>query len=251
MATVNNKNTKNNNTSSENTSNIKIDENLTTITKLNDELRAENKNLQDMLMELSKKLETLCEDKEKTGIASNSIDFIDADLETDNYEYEEPSANKQIKIMSVYHGSLNLCNNSNRSIGKILHFSKFGEIKSVLYHDLVDYVNNERRFAEEGYFYILDKNAVYALGLSSEYKHIMDANILNNIMKYTESQVHSIVEVMTDAQKETLASLIAQKLYNNVNIDMNKLAVIEKVSGIDIHKKVNEMKMYSPVKKEK
>ena len=116
-----------------------------------EQLAAENAALQAMIAKLSARLDEMdkakevCEEKAATDVVEDAA------------EYPEPDANKQIKIMSMFYGSLNLNNNSNRSAGRILTFHKFGEIKSVLYHDLVDYVNNERKFAEEGYFYILDK----------------------------------------------------------------------------------------------
>lgn len=111
-----------------------------------EQLAAENAALQAMIAKLSARLDEMDKAKEACGekVATDEVE--------DTSEYPEPDANKQIKIMSMFYGSLNLNNNSNRSAGRILTFHKFGEIKSVLYHDLVDYVNNERRFAEEGYF---------------------------------------------------------------------------------------------------
>ena len=157
-------------------------------------------------------------------------------------DMKKKDANKQIKIMSMFYGSLNLNNNSNRSAGRILTFQKFGEIKSVLYHDLVDYVNNERRFAEEGYFYILDKAAVYHLGLTNEYSHLVDGDIVNHMMDYSANELESIVSVMTDAQKESIANLFADKLYHGEELDLNKIAIISKHLPVGIEQMVQEKK---------
>lgn len=201
-----------------------------------EQLAAENAALQAMIAKLSARIDEMdkakevCEEKAATDVVE------------DTAEYPEPDANKQIKIMSMFYGSLNLNNNSNRSAGRILTFHKFGEIKSVLYHDLVDYVNNERKFAEEGYFYILDKAAVYHLGLTNEYSHLVDGDIVNHMMDYSVNELESIVSVMTDAQKESIANIFADKLYRGEELDLNKIAVISKHLPVGIEQMVQEKK---------
>ena len=204
------------------------------------QLASENQMLKDMLAKLTERLDAMEKEQEeaKAVATSQSIDVINN--ETD--EYAEPDANKQIKIMSMFYGSLNLSNNANRSAGRTLTFSKFGEIKSVLYHDLVDYVNNERRFAEEGYFYILDKAAVYHLGLTNEYTKLVDRDIVSHMMEYSVDELDGIASVMTDAQKESISNLFADKLYRGENLDLNKIAVISKHLPVSIEQMVQEKK---------
>lgn len=198
-------------------------------------IAAENAALQEMIAKLSERLDAMDKKSEETD-EENLVP-------TDNTgEYTEPDANKQIKIMSMFYGSLNISNNANRSAGRTLTFSKFGEIKSVLYHDLVDYVNNERKFAEEGYFYILDKAAVYHLGLTNEYNHLVDGDIVNHMMDYSGSELESIVSVMTDAQKDSIANLFADKLYHGKELDLNKIAIISKHLPVSIEQMVQEKK---------
>lgn len=216
--------------------------NATINTKEQDEkmakLAAENAALQEMIAKLSERLDAMDKkDNKDTETSVKSVDNVDEIV-----EYPEPDANKQTKIMSMFYGSLNLNNNSNRSAGRILNFSKFGEIKSVLYHDLVDYVNNERKFAEEGYFYILDKAAVYHLGLTNEYNHLVDGDIVNHMMDYSGSELESIVSVMTDAQKDSIANLFADKLYHGKELDLNKIAIISKHLPVSIEQMVQEKK---------
>lgn len=203
-------------------------------------LAAENAALQEMIAKLSERLDAMDKKDNKDTDRENSVSAVDS--VDDIVEYPEPDANKQVKIMSMFYGSLNLNNNSNRSAGRILNFSKFGEIKSVLYHDLVDYVNNERKFAEEGYFYILDKAAVYHLGLTNEYNHLVDGDIVNHMMDYSGSELESIVSVMTDAQKDSIANLFADKLYHGKELDLNKIAIISKHLPVSIEQMVQEKK---------
>lgn len=195
----------------------------------NEKLKQENEELKKMLSELTEKIDNLSSNK------NNEISEV-------SEEYPEPDANKQIKLISMFYGVLNLCNNSNRSAGRILTFSKFGEVKSVLYHDLVDYVNNERRFAEAGYFYILDKASVYHLGLTSEYEHLVDGDIVNHLMDYSVDELDSIVSIMTDVQKQSIADLFSDKLYHGNVMDLNKISIISKYLPVSIEQMVQEKK---------
>lgn len=233
------------NTSSQSTNDGKMNDILTE----NENLKKENAELSEKVTQLLDKFDKLMNELDSKKTEQPTVNNIHLGTDKDEtVEYEEPNANSQIKVMSTCYGSLNLCNTSNRSVGKLLTFSKFGQIKSVLYHDLVDFVNNERKFAEQGYFYILDKNAVYSLGLSAEYDKLVDANIMNNILNYHDSEIHAIVSSMTRAQQETLVNLLADKLYNDENLDRNKIEIINKIVGIDIQAKANQKKEFANVK---
>lgn len=220
------------------TRNVKSNATTTSVdTEKMKKLEEENASMRELLAKLSARLDEMETEKETVATNTTSINR-EVDVATD---YPEPDANKQIKIMSMFYGSLNICNNQNRSVGRTLSFSKFGEIKSVLYHDLVDYVNTERRFAEEGYFYILDKAAVYHLGLTNEYTHLVDGDIVNHMMEYSNSDLESIVSTMTDAQKDSIANLFADKIYHGKEVDLNKIAIISKHLPVSIEQMVQDM----------
>ncbi len=206
-------------------------------------LEAQNAELKNTVNELMYKIQALLDEKE----AQNKIseENISAPKSEAVEHYDEPSANQQIKVMSMYYGTLNLCNSANRSAGKLLTFDKFGQVKSVLYHDLVDYVNNESKFAEQGLFYILDKAAVYALGLSTEYEKLINKDVVDHITEYSDSDLRDIVGVMPHGQREALASVLADKLYAGVALDRNKIAIISDIIGVDIQQKANDKKDFA------
>lgn len=202
----------------------------------------ENHDLKNQVLEMKEQIAQLIShitSKESTeDNIENEKSIVNTSTQEENYE--EPSANKQIKIMSMYYGTLNLCTSENRTSGKTLTFNKYGQIKSVMYKDLVDYVNNNRKFAENGYFYILDKAAVYHVGLSNEYTRLVDSNIVNNITNYTKSDIEQITSMLTDAQKNLIAKILSDKIANKKEVDRNKVALISDLIGIDIQKKANE-----------
>lgn len=207
-----------------------------------EQIKKENEELKSNINILMEQMTKLLE-KQNTPETVSTTSTTD-NVEDDGLEYPEPDANKQVRLVSMYYGSLTLCNSMNRNTARMLTFSKFGEIKSVLYHDLVDFVNNERKFAEAGYFYILDKAAVYHLGLSADYKKLVDVNFINNIMNYSDVEVHDIVSTMTTAQQDSLVEILADRMFNGQKMDMNKIDIISKITGKNIQNKVEEKKHF-------
>lgn len=161
--------------------------------------------------------------------------------ELDEVEFKEPSPNKQIRLISLCYGVLNLSTEPYGK-GKLVSFNKYGESKTILYSTLIDIVNNNRKFAENGSFYILDKDAVYYLGLSDYYKGILSKDIMDNIFNYSPSEITDLLRNATDEQKEVLVHNTIDKIYNNQPIDLNKADLIGKSCGINIMNKVSEMK---------
>ena len=115
--------------------------------------------------------------KENTKDIDNEKHYVENDI---NKAYEEPSPTKNIKLISLYYGSLNLSDGKNSKIS----FDRYGQVKNCLYSKLVDIVDNNAKFAESGYFYIADKAAVYNLGLADVYKNIKPKEVLDNICDY-------------------------------------------------------------------
>lgn len=219
-----------------------------------DELRASNAELQNtvqQMMEEMRKLVALAVEKDTPVVTAVEKSERTYSVETDVYNdmLPEPDANKQVQVISMFYGTLNLSTSENRHNGKTLTFDRYGQVKPVMYRDLVDYVNTNRKFAERGYFYILDKAAVYYTGMSYDYANIVSPEIMNSILEYGESAIKSIVSVMVEEQRETLVSLLSERMYNGEDVDRNKVAVISRESGVDIEARVSEMKQYNRTEK--
>lgn len=177
----------------------------------------------------------------------NNSDDKKVSVQVDNQaDYTEPNPNKQIRIVSMCYGTLNLSTEP-FGRGKLVTFNKYGESKTVLYSTLIDIVNNNRSFAEEGKFYILDKDVVYYLGLSDYYNNIFNKDIIDNILNYSPSEITDFLNNMVESQKETLVRNIIDKIYNNKSVDLNKCDLISKLCNIDILSKVSEMREISNI----
>ena len=201
-----------------------------------EEIVAKNKQLENEISELKAMFQALMEKSVSTANVSN--DTVDTTVSvTTTEELPEPLPNKNIKIVSLYYGTLNLTDGH----GTKLTFNKYGDTKNCLYGKLVDIINHDLKFAEAGMFYIADKAAVYHLGLSDAYKSIQPKEVLNNIYKYDDNTINSICATLTNEQKDAMYKKKKKRIHDGEKLDLNKIAVVSQAIGIDIAKLVEEM----------
>ena len=205
------------------------------------ELEKENKEIKEKL----EKLMALLEASEKKS--EQPVCVSEKTLVEDGPDMpEEPSPNKTIRILSLCRGYLNL---SEDESGKVqVNFSKYGEIKTVLYSSLINIVNYNRNFAEKGVFYILDESAVYYLGLKDFYSKLVTNDVLDNICTYEDVDIIKLIDGTEKRQIDTMVKNLIDRLYAGENLDLNKIQVISKKTGTDIMSKVNEMKNFDGLK---
>ena len=190
----------------------------------------ENEKLKEEIEQLKKMIEELRKEKE------NIIDIPESTV-------SEIPLNKLIKVVSLFHGILNLITNS----GKVITFNHFGAIKPITFGDLMEICDRQKRFAEEGYFMILDKDAVEALYLTEAYKKIVSKEVIENIITLPEEKIKEILENTTDAIKESIIDTIIKGI-NAGDIrylDKNKIYFIGQILGKDLFKMAEDVKVYN------
>lgn len=219
---------------SENT-NIQTEESVTNSVGIESLKDKEIEELKKQIAMLASKLSEITDvSKENTKDVNNEKHYVENDIDK---VYEEPSPTKNIKLISLYYGSLNLSDGKNSKIS----FDKYGQVKNCLYSKLVDIVDNNAKFAESGYFYIADKAAVYNLGLADVYKNIKPKEVLDNICDYDDGSIINICETITNEQKDELAFGLARRKFNGENLDYNKLVLISKHINKDIIEMIKDM----------
>lgn len=147
---------------------------------------------------------------------------------------------RKTKVTSLNYGELSLY----APTRGFVRFSKFGETLTLSYEQLCDYVNNCRTAAEEGRFYISDQQMVDELDLTEHYKKIINVDVINAILsgELSEDKYDGILGAVTQAQKESISNIFIDKVYKREFVDLNKIDKLSKVLGIDIIKKVDEIK---------
>ena len=210
---------------------------MSEIDELRKELRDSQKQQNEINAKLLEMLTNLTSKKAEQPV--NTVQKQDVAVVRKNYDnLRQPRPDAMIRLQSLTKGEL--CLNVNGSVA--INFDKYGDIKPVLYSELMNIVNNNRRFAEEGAFYIMDDASVKYLGLSRYYDNILSYDEIESLESYSDDELRTIVPKISDFQKDVVSLVFANRIYNDEQVDRNKIEVISKACEIDIAKRAREMK---------
>ena len=210
---------------------------MSEIDELRKELRDSQKQQNEINAKLLEMLTNLTAQKAEQPV--NTMQKQDVEVVRKNYDnLRQPRPDAMIRLQSLTKGEL--CLNVNGSVA--INFDKYGDIKPVLYSELMNIVNNNRRFAEEGAFYIMDDASVKYLGLSRYYDNILSYDEIESLESYSDDKLRTIITKISDFQKDVVSLVFANRIYNDEQVDRNKIEVISKACEIDIAKRAREMK---------
>jgi hypothetical protein len=157
---------------------------------------------------------------------------------------EELTLETYIPVVSLIPHRLNL---STREAGQgdIKKFLKYGEVKNILYKDLVDIMEVNRNFMEAGYFYILNPDVIRKHGLDEIYSKILTKEKIDEIVNNTNSE--HCIELYKSANKEQqkiIVELFIEKIKENPDsVNLNTVDTISRISKINIIGKAEDSKL--------
>ncbi len=178
--------------------------------------------LEKKVADLSSALEQLLKQQVQTKTISNKAEQI--------------QPNEFIKVMSLLGNRLNLSTQPHGR-GKTFSFDRFGEVKNILYSDLIEINNNQKNFLEAGYYYILDDRVIDAEALNDVYEKILDKKQIETILSSKEGSI-AMFQKANPKQQSVIIGFITEKILNGESVDFNIVNEIKRVSGIDINEKV-------------
>lgn len=145
-----------------------------------------------------------------------------------------------ISVVSLIPYTLNLSTKEGGQ-GSVKKFTKFGEVKQILYKDLVDIMEVNSSFMEAGYFYILNKNVIRQHGLDDIYSKILTKEKIEEIIRVDSDNALTLYNSATDQQKEIIVELLIDRAKKDANsLDMNIVSKISKAAKVDILAKADE-----------
>lgn len=196
-------------------------------------LKQENALLKKQIQEILEKLNN------SEAETNSSADVTLANKFTDEERTDiEIHPNKRIKVYSLCDGMMVLHAGDSRSItSNKYQFPYFGFMNSIKYSDLELILQWQPTFVQKGYFYIDDINVIYNHSLQDIYKQMIDVNTMKNFLSLSTSQIKEVFPKLPDGVKYNLTEILANKIFNNENIDMNKVDIISNLSGVDIRQK--------------
>lgn len=139
----------------------------------------------------------------------------------------------EIEVVSQFRGTLILATEPNGQGNKYV-FEEFGEVQDIPFIDLKAICKNMRRFAEEGLFYILDRDVVKKLRLDRKYSEMLDFDNMKNLEKKPSNEVLNLFKLASDLQQEEIISFYLGKYRNKETVDMNVLQGLSKIVGRDL-----------------
>lgn len=193
-----------------------------TVETTDSELKRENEQLKQDVSELHKQLLEMKKMFE-SAMASTQVQSTlntKLDLEAD------------IPVINLCRSKLNLSTGLHGS-GEVYIFTQFGEIQDIPFQDLKLICKSNKRFAEEGAFYIADEQAVEKLRLERKYQNILNANTLENIFALDSQTVIKMFESASKTQKDYIVETIVEKLSRGQQVDANILVGLKQLTGKD------------------
>jgi len=171
-------------------------------------------------------------------------------MESDPTEEISVAQTDYIKVMSLIPYRLNLCTKE-RGQGKIYRFDNFGQIKKIIYSDLVDILEVCQSFLEEGYFIILNPKVVRIHGLDEMYSKILTKENMEKILDGTDEGL-ALYTSANPIQQGIIVELVIQKLVKYPSkVDLNMIDKLSRLAGVNISQKAEDIKMAFSVNPEK
>ncbi len=148
---------------------------------------------------------------------------------------------RDIPFISLNIGVLNLSTEGNGR-GEVYTFKSFGEEKVIPESHAKQIVRKNSRFIKSGLVYIDDKEFIDKARLKTDYTKILSKDEILGLFNKSKSEFEKIFTKISKEQKETIASLIADKLLNSQEVDMNIVKIINNELNINIDEEVANVK---------
>lgn len=182
---------------------------------------------------------------EKKEIAELKAQIAELKGQLDFSHSEEPKDDKiqldeYISVMSLLPFTLNLSTKEGGQ-GNIKKFTKFGEVKRILYKDLVDIIDANPQFLSAGFYYILDPRVIRSHGLDEVYSKILSKDKIEDILSANSEEGLSLYKSANEEQQKVIINLMIDRLVEDPkSINLTVIDAISRASGIKVMDKVED-----------
>ena len=192
--------------------------------------------MQEQILALQKQLAESTEKVEKTDKEKSDLQQLVEALKS-NENTETKNLPKKVKVISLVPNIYNLTTQENGK-GKAFTFKEFGQMITMKTSELEEILSIQayRNQAEQGYFYILDKDIVEDQDLTEAYEHISNKESIELVMNLDSDECVDIFCGLNKDMQESLAAQIAENMAKGARLDRNRIADISMRTDIDIEK---------------
>lgn len=192
--------------------------------------------MQEQILALQKQLAESTEKVEKTDKEKSDLQQLVEALKS-NENTETKNLPKKVKVISLVPNIYNLTTQEDGK-GKAFTFKEFGQMITMKTSELEEILSIQayRNQAEQGYFYILDKDIVEDQDLTEAYEHISNKEAIEHVMNLDSDECVDIFCGLNKDMQESLAAQIAENMAKGARLDRNRIADISMRTDIDIEK---------------
>jgi len=201
--------------------------------------------LKKQINDLLGKVNALTGEKSK-NTSQESLDFDDIDqnntikINGDDY----------IKVISLCPYTLNLSTQS-KGRGKLYTFTKFGEVKRIIYRDLIDIIENHANFMNDGLFLIMNRDVIRRHGLDDLYSKLLTKEKIEQILEGNQSDAVNMFRSTNPKQQEMICNMIISEMIDGREMDLNFIDRLSRIMGYNIIEKVGDAKKLREILKDK
>ena len=144
---------------------------------------------------------------------------------------ETLTSDTDIEVMSLFAGTLNLYTEG-FGIGTPYKFEDgYGSIIDIPLGDLKLIVKNNNKIAKDGYFYIMNEDAVAICRLKKAYERLLSAEKMEELTRATDEQIITLYKSAPSTQKELIIEYFAGRKANGEDVSHNVLYQLGELSG--------------------
>jgi hypothetical protein len=144
-------------------------------------------------------------------------------------EIKKVSMDDLVPVMSLLPYPLNLSTKEGGQ-GNTRKFTRFGEVKQIVYSDLIEIIEVHSNFLQAGFFYILNPSVIRIHGLDDVYSKILTKEKLEALLSASSDECLTLYTAANPVQQETIVQLLVDKVRDNP--DSVNLNVIDKLSRL-------------------
>lgn len=153
---------------------------------------------------------------------------------------EKIDSDSYISVMSLLPYPLNLSTKEGGQ-GNIKRFTKFGEVKRILYRDLVDIMEANPSFLNSGFYYILDPRVIRFHGLEETYSRILSKDKIEEILSANSEKALELYNSANEEQQKIIIDIMVERLVKDPkSVSLTIIDAISRASGVKIMEKVED-----------
>jgi len=161
-------------------------------------------------------------------------------ITNDKQHIEKIDSDSYISVMSLLPYPLNLSTKEGGQ-GNIKRFTKFGEVKRILYRDLVDIMEANPSFLNSGFYYILDPRVIRFHGLEETYSRILSKDKIEEILSADSEKALELYNSANEEQQKIIIDIMVERLVKDPkSVSLMIIDAISRASGVKIMEKVED-----------